>query len=205
MQNIVYLQLKRLDASNFRLSTMLSDNNLVHKTLYDILGVREDANYEEIRTSYRSAILDSHPDKMQKASKTYIPDHELENRFLEVQRAWEVLSHPKSRASYDSDLRVLRREEFVVAEDVGLEDLTVQSKGEVLELFYQCRCSDYFSINSLELEEMGYRLLREGSKISLRMSDALSSSVLLSCGSCSLQIRLLINGETTLETNDPLQ
>ncbi|KAI8549885.1 hypothetical protein RHMOL_Rhmol06G0059900 [Rhododendron molle] len=198
-------QLKRLVASNFSLSTMLSDNNLVHKTLYDILGVREDANYEEIRTSYRSAILDSHPDKMQKASKTYIPDHELENRFLEVQSAWEVLSHPKSRASYDSDLRVLRLEEFVVAEDVGLEDMMVQSKGEVLELFYQCRCSDYFSIDSLELEEMGYRLLREGSKISLRMSDALSSSVLLSCGSCSLQIRLLINGETTLETNDPFQ
>lgn len=201
----MYLQLKWLGTSNFRFLAMLSDNNLVHKTLYDILGVREDANYEEIRASYRSAILDSHPDKMQKASKTYIQDFELENRFLEVQRAWEVLSNSKSRASYDNELRIQRREDFVVAEDVGLEDLMVQSKGEVLELFYQCRCSDYFCIDSLELEEMGYHLLREGSKISLRMSDALSSSVLLSCGSCSLQIRLLINGETTLETTDPLQ
>jgi len=181
---------------------MLLDN-LVHKTHYDILSVREDANYEEIRRSYRSAILDSHPDKTQNTSKTF-PDHDLENRFLEVQRAWEILSNSKSRAAYDSELRVQRQEEFVVAEDIGLEDLMVQSKDEVLELFYQCRCSDYFSIDSSELEEMGYRLLREGSKISLRMSDTLSSSVLLSCGSCSLQIRLLINGETTLETNDSL-
>jgi len=183
---------------------MLLDNSLVHKTHYDILGVRENSNYEEIRASYRSAILGSHPDKMQKTSKPYLPGHDSENRFLEVQRAWEILSHSESRAAYDSELRILRQQESVVAEDVCLEDLMFQSNGKVLELFYQCRCSDYFSIDSLELEEMGFRLLREGSKISLRMSDALSSSVLLSCGSCSLHIRLLINGESTLVSNDPL-
>ncbi|KAL6985351.1 hypothetical protein U1Q18_018727 [Sarracenia purpurea var. burkii] len=185
------------DTSNFQVSNML------HKTHYDILGVRDGANYEEIRTSYRSAILDSHPDKLQKTPKTCVP--ELDNRFLEVQRAWEVLGNSKSRAIYDSELWASRHE-FVAAEDVGLDDLMVQSaRDEVFELFYQCRCGDFFSIDSSELEEMGYLFLRDGSKISLCMSDAdasPSSSVLLSCGSCSLQVRLLIHSESKLK-NDP--
>ncbi|XP_057469583.1 LOW QUALITY PROTEIN: uncharacterized protein LOC130758634 [Actinidia eriantha] len=178
---------------------MLLGNNLFHKTHYDILGVREDANYEEIRISYRSSILDSHPDKLQKAPKADFPDHWLGNRFLAVQRAWEILSDSNSRVTYDSELRALRQE-FVAADDIGLEDLMVQSTFDVLELFYQCRCGDYYSIDSSELEEMGYQLLRDGSNISLCPSDALHSSVLLSCGSCSLQVRLLINAESKIQT-----
>ncbi|KAF5955645.1 hypothetical protein HYC85_008501 [Camellia sinensis] len=123
----------------------------------DKVGVREDANYEEIRTSYRSAILDSHPDKLQKTSETSFPNHESGNRFLEVQRAWEILSNSKSRVAYDSELQASWHD-FVAAEDVGLEDLTVENTGEFLELFYQCRCGDYFSIDSSELEEMGLGL-----------------------------------------------
>ncbi|XP_028094250.1 DPH4 homolog [Camellia sinensis] len=183
---------------------MLLGKKLMGKTHYDILGVREDANYEEIRTSYRSAILDSHPDKLQKTSETSFPTHESGNRFLEVQRAWEILSNSKLREAYDSELQASRHD-FVAAEDVGLEDLMVENTGEFLELFYQCLCGDYFSIDSSELEEMGYQLLRDGSKISLHISDAtLPSSIILSCGSCSLQVRLLINADIKLQTNDHL-
>ncbi|CAL5332376.1 unnamed protein product [Camellia sinensis] len=148
--------------SYLQFSTMLLGKKLIGKTHYDILGVREDANYEEIRTSYRSAILDSHPDKLQKTSETSFPNHESGNRFLEVQRAWEILSNSKSRVAYDSELQASWHD-FVAAEDVGLEDLMVENTGEFLELFYQCRCGDYFSIDSSELEEMGYQLLRDGS------------------------------------------
>ncbi|PSS31412.1 DPH4 like [Actinidia chinensis var. chinensis] len=178
---------------------MLLGNNLVHKTHYDILGVREDANYEEIRISYRSSILDSHPDKLQKAPEADFPNQDLENRFLAVQRAWEILSDSNSRVAYDSELRALRQE-FIAADDIGLEDLMVQSTGDVLELFYQCRCGDYYTIDSSELEEMGYQLQRDGSKISLCASDALHSSVLLSCGSCSLRVRMLMNAESKIQT-----
>ncbi|CAL5417997.1 unnamed protein product [Camellia sinensis] len=184
--------------SYLQFSTMLLGKKLMGKTHYDILGVREDANYEEIRTSYRSAILDSHPDKLQKTSETSFPNHESGNRFLEVQRAWEILSNSKLRVAYDSELQASRHD-FVAAEDVGFEDLMVENTGEFLELFYQCRCGDYFSIDSSELEEMGYQLLRDGSKISLHISDAtLPSSIILSCGSCSLQVRLLINADIKL-------
>lgn len=200
----VHLQWKWLVTSYLQFSTMLLGKKLMGKTHYDILGVREDANYEEIRTSYRSAILDSHPDKLQKTSETSFPNHESGNRFLEVQRAWEILSNSKSRVAYDSELQASRHD-FVAAEDVGLEDLMVENTGEFLELFYQCRCGDYFSIDSSELEEMGYQLLRDGSKISLHISDAtLPSSIILSCGSCSLQVRLLINADIKLQTNDHL-
>ncbi|XAR61864.1 hypothetical protein NMG60_11016400 [Bertholletia excelsa] len=182
---------------------MLSAKNLIRKTHYDILGVREDANYEAIRTSYRSAILNSHPDKLHKTFETSLPDQESENRFLEVQKAWEILSNSKSRAAYDSELKILRQDSDA-AEDIGLEDLMVENSGDVLQLFYQCRCGDYFSIDSSELEEMGYQVLRDGSKFTLSASEALASSVLLSCGSCSLRVCLLINAETKLQTSDHL-
>ncbi|KAF5942785.1 hypothetical protein HYC85_020427 [Camellia sinensis] len=200
----VLLLWKWFVTSYLQFSTMLLGKKLMGKTHYDILGVREDANFEEIRTSYRSAILDSHPDKLQKTSETSFPNHESGNRFLEVQRAWEILSNSKLRVAYDSELQASRHD-FVAAEDVGLEDLMVENTGEFLELFYQCRCGDYFSIDSSELEEMGYQLLRDGSKISLHISDAtLPSSIILSCGSCSLQVRLLINADIKLQTNDHL-
>ncbi|KAA8528551.1 hypothetical protein F0562_035906 [Nyssa sinensis] len=141
---------------------MLFGNNSIHKTHYETLGVKEYASYEEIRTSYHSAILNSHPDKLQRKSEISNPDLVSGDRFLEVQRAWEILSDSRSRAIYDNELQALRQD-AVAAEDVSLEDLMVEDAGEVLEFFYQCRCGDYFSVDSLELGKMGCTLLRDSS------------------------------------------
>ncbi|KAI9199999.1 hypothetical protein LWI28_001308 [Acer negundo] len=127
---------------------------MIQETHYDILSVREDASYEEIRTSYRSAILNHHPDKLQKISETSDADNEVGDRFLKAQKAWEVLGNARSRAVYDSELRA-SREDLLAAEDVSLEDMMIEDNGEVLELVYQCRCADYFSVDSLELGKMG--------------------------------------------------
>ncbi|XP_031271537.1 DPH4 homolog [Pistacia vera] len=164
------------------------------ETHYDILSVREDASYEEIRTSYRSAILNHHPDKL-RGSEASERDNGSGDRFLKVQKAWEVLSNSRSRAIYDSELRV-SRQDTAAAEDVNLEDMVVEVEddGEVVELFYQCRCGDYFSVNSLELSKIGYTLLRNENMISFQTLNASPASVILSCGSCSLQVRLLIKG-----------
>jgi diphthamide biosynthesis protein 4 len=43
--------------------------------------------------------------------------------------------------------------------------MTAEDADEALELFYQCRCGDYFSVDLLELLKMGYSLLRDGSSI----------------------------------------
>ncbi|KAG6624688.1 DPH4 homolog [Carya illinoinensis] len=182
---------------------MLLGVKAIVETHYNILSVKEDASYEEIRTSYRSAILNSHPDKLQKTSETSDPDQELRERFLKVQRAWEVLSNLRLRAVYDSELRDLRQD-AVAADDISLEDMMVEDSGDALELFYQCRCGDYFSVDSLELGKMGYVLLREGNKISLQTPDASLASVVLPCGSCSLKIRLLINSDIFISIDDSL-
>ncbi|KAK0577323.1 hypothetical protein LWI29_031286 [Acer saccharum] len=184
-------------ASRFSLGwrpTMLSAESMIQETHYDILSVREDASYEEIRTSYRSAILNHHPDKLQKISETSDADNEVGDRFLKAQKAWEVLGNARSRAVYDSELRA-SREDLLAAEDVSLEDMMIEENGEVLELVYQCRCADYFSVDSLELGKMGYTLLKDGNTISIQNPDALPASIVLPCGSCSLQVRLLINAD----------
>ncbi|XP_062168750.1 uncharacterized protein LOC133874879 [Alnus glutinosa] len=129
--------------------------------------MKECASYEEICTSYRSAILNSHPSKLQKTSKSFKLDHESKERFLKVQRAWEILNNLSSRSVYDSEFRALRQDAVIADDDVSLDDMMVEDAGEALELFYQCRCGDYFSVDSLELEKLGYVLLRDRNKISL--------------------------------------
>lgn len=175
---------------------MLLNNNTLQETHYEVLNVREDANYEEIRTSYRSAALSLHPDKLLKTSETSSSDQTSSERFLKVQKAWEILSNSSSRSFYDNQLRSSRKDVLAaeVAEDLTLQDMMVEDAEEAPELFYQCRCGDYFSIDSLELKKMGYNLLKEGSRISvLNVVDTLPGSVILPCGSCSLKARLLIN------------
>ncbi|XP_042486229.1 DPH4 homolog [Macadamia integrifolia] len=169
-------------------------SSLIQKTYYDILSVKENASYEEIRASYRSAILNSHPDKLHGMSEISNTHHESQEKFLIIQKAWEVLSNSSSRAAYDSELQELRRD-MGTAEDVSLKDMVVEDVGEVLELSYRCRCGDYFSINSAELEEMGYSLDRCECKILLWTVDALASSIVLPCGSCSLKIQLTIDAD----------
>ncbi|CAL0327125.1 unnamed protein product [Lupinus luteus] len=168
---------------------------MLQETHYEVLNVKEDSSYDEIRTSYRSAVLSLHPDKLLSTSETSSVNQRSGDRFLKVQKAWEILSNSSSRLSYDNELRNSRQDILAaeVAEDLSLDDMAVEDDGEALELFYQCRCGDYFSVDSFELQQMGYSLLREGSTISALNVDALPGSVILPCGSCSLKARLVIN------------
>lgn len=180
-------------------SVMILSNNLSQKTHYEIIGIKEDASHEEIRKAYRSAILNYHPDKHQTTSESSKPEHKFGNRFLEVQRAWEILADPRSRALYDNELQILRQD-AVTAEDVSLEDFSIEDADNCFELSYNCRCGDYVSVDSSELAEMGYLFSRNRSKISLQTPGSLPASVILPCGSCSLKVRLLIDANITFET-----
>ena len=174
---------------------MLLDKNVIHETHYKVLNVKEDSSYEEIRASYRSAILSLHPDKLLKSSDASGSNQTSGDRFLKVQKAWEVLGDSSSRLFYDSELRSSRRDVSTVdvVEDLSLEDMMAEDDGEALELFYQCRCGDYFSIDSLELHKIGYSLLRDESRISILNNDSLLGLLILPCGSCSLKAHLVIN------------
>src|SRR5918999_747031 len=65
------------------------------KSLYDALGVPKTASQDEIKTAYRKLVQTYHPDKNP-------GDAEAENRFKEVQAAYDVLSDPEKRKQYDT-------------------------------------------------------------------------------------------------------
>jgi molecular chaperone DnaJ len=68
------------------------------KDLYKILGVSKGATQEEIRKSYRKLARKYHPDANR-------DDPEAENRFKEIQHAYEILSNPEKRREYDEGPR----------------------------------------------------------------------------------------------------
>jgi molecular chaperone DnaJ len=64
------------------------------KDLYEILGVSKGASAEEIKKAYRKLARKYHPDKNP-------GDAEAEERFKEIQGAYDVLSDPERRKQYD--------------------------------------------------------------------------------------------------------
>ena len=64
------------------------------KTLYDTLGVAKNASQDEIKKSYRKLAREFHPDKN-------AGDKDAEERFKEVQTAYDVLSDAEKRKQYD--------------------------------------------------------------------------------------------------------
>jgi len=68
------------------------------KDLYKVLGVSRGASQDEIRRSYRKLARENHPDANP-------DDPGAENRFKEVQHAYEVLSNPEKKREYDEGPR----------------------------------------------------------------------------------------------------
>ncbi|CAM0951701.1 unnamed protein product [Alopecurus aequalis] len=172
---------------------MLQGSNISNqKTLYEVLSVSEDATYDEVRTAYKSAALNTHPDKARTTLESVVSSSE-QHGFFCVQEAWEILRYPKSRAEYDKQLQSSRQSIEIIAPDIEIDDMTVENSADGVELLYPCRCGDYFSITSHELSEMGILVSEDGEIEVQGPDDYVSTSVVLGCGSCSLKARLVIN------------
>lgn len=65
-----------------------------YKDYYKILGVERQSNADDIKRKYRKLALKLHPDKNP-------GDKAAEDRFKEVNEAYEVLGDPEKRAKYD--------------------------------------------------------------------------------------------------------
>jgi molecular chaperone DnaJ len=65
------------------------------RNLYEVLGVAKGASQEEIKKAYRKLARQFHPDKNP-------GDKESEERFKEVQAAYDVLSDGEKRKQYDA-------------------------------------------------------------------------------------------------------
>lgn len=65
------------------------------KNYYDILGIAEDANEDDIKKAYRKLAMKYHPDRNR-------DNAEAEEKFKEVNEANEVLSNQQKRQQYDA-------------------------------------------------------------------------------------------------------
>jgi hypothetical protein len=70
-----------------------------------ILGVEENTTIEEIKSSYKSLVLSSHPDRN--------PSEDAAEKFVAIREAWEILSDPEARNSYDTYLADRRCASFL--------------------------------------------------------------------------------------------
>lgn len=63
---------------------------------YKILNLKKDASQDDIKKAYRKLAMKYHPDRNQN-------DKKAEEKFKEIQKAYETLGDPKKRAEYDYD------------------------------------------------------------------------------------------------------
>ena len=66
------------------------------KDYYAALGVPKTATEAEIKKAYRKLAMEHHPDRAKGDKKI------SEKKFKEISEAYETLSDPKKRSSYDT-------------------------------------------------------------------------------------------------------
>lgn len=67
---------------------------MANKDYYEILGLQKGASDDEIKRAFRKLAIKYHPDKNQ-------GNKEAENKFKEINEAYQVLSDPEKKARYD--------------------------------------------------------------------------------------------------------
>lgn len=90
---------------------------------YEVLGISRDASDEEIKKAYRKLAFQYHPDRNK--------DKGAEEKFKEINEAYEVLSDPQKRANYD------RFGQADISEfGTGFEDFGFGSFGDIFDAFF---------------------------------------------------------------------
>ena len=67
---------------------------MASRDYYEVLGLQKGASDDEIKRAFRKLAIKYHPDKNQ-------GDTEAEQKFKEINEAYQVLSDPEKKAQYD--------------------------------------------------------------------------------------------------------
>lgn len=67
---------------------------MANKNFYDVLGIQKGASDDEIKKAYRKLAMQYHPDRNQ-------GNKEAEEKFKDINEAYQVLSDPQKKAQYD--------------------------------------------------------------------------------------------------------
>src|ERR671933_2043935 len=97
-------------------------------SLYDTLGVKKDASADEIKKAYRKLAAQYHPDKNP-------GDASAEEKFKEVQNAYDVLSDAEKRKQYDAFGSADGRARGFDPRDFGGGNFTINDLGDLGDLF----------------------------------------------------------------------
>src|ERR671931_2299093 len=97
-------------------------------TLYDTLGVKKGASADEIKKAYRKLAAQYHPDRNP-------GDSASEERFKEVQNAYDVLSDPEKRKQYDTFGSADGRARGFDPRKFGGGNFTINDLGDLGDLF----------------------------------------------------------------------
>jgi Ca-activated chloride channel homolog len=117
------------------------------KDFYDLLGLPKDATAEEIRSAYFEAALKLHPDTN--------PEPDAKEAFLKIQEAYEVLSNPQKRTSYDAGQPEITASKPEITTDIKYSRSFLQqlSEPQLLYVLVGLTCtakpktSDFSSLN----------------------------------------------------------
>ena len=72
---------------------------MAKRDYYEVLGVSKDASESDIKKAYRKAAMKYHPDKFSNSSDA--EKKNAEEKFKEINEAYEILSDPQKKAAYD--------------------------------------------------------------------------------------------------------
>src|SRR5919202_2228443 len=97
-------------------------------TLYDTLGVAKNASTDEIKKAYRKLAAQYHPDKNP-------GDASAEEKFKEVQNAYDVLSDAEKRKQYDTFGSADGRARGFDPRNFGGGGFTINDLGDLGDLF----------------------------------------------------------------------
>lgn len=67
---------------------------MASKDYYEVLGIQRGANEDEVKKAFRKLAIKYHPDKNQ-------GNNEAEEKFKEINEAYQVLSDPQKKSNYD--------------------------------------------------------------------------------------------------------